>query len=167
MSSRSYRGSGPTPAGREPGRVLWGRVAVAGAALLVAFLLGRASVDEGVEQARFDEAQARIAQLEQENRDLAEGRLAVAAGGIDTPPQAGAPAPAAAQPEDEGGGEDAPAPQGGGQSYTVQEGDTLASIAQRVYGDAAQASRIEQANQVDATDLQVGQTLTLPPAGGE
>lgn len=167
MSSRSSSGNGP-------GRVLWGRVAFTGALLLLAFLLGRWSVDAGVEQARYDEAQRRIAELEQENRDLAAGRVAVAAGGIDTPPAgeeaedtgaapeaAGAAGPTPTPPAEQPPAQDQPP--AGGQQYTVQEGDTLQSIAQRVYGDGTKFPLIEQANNVDSTNLRVGATLTIPP----
>ena len=56
---------------------------------------------------------------------------------------------------------------GEGSQYTVQEGDTLASIAEEHLGSADQWQLIAQANDISNPDqLQVGQTLTIP-AGGE
>lgn len=165
-------------AGRQTGRVLWGRVAVAGVALLVCFLAGRASVERGVSQATFDGAQQRITQLEQENRDLAERQVATAAGGIDTPPvpteptaadpAPSEPAPAASQPPPDPA---APAPSEAvpseaapaAGSYTVLENDTLQIIAERVYGDGALFPLIAEANEVDSTNLRIGDTLVIPP----
>lgn len=164
--------------GRGVGRVLWGRLAVAGVALLVSFWLGRASVERGVSQATFDAAQQRVAQLEQENRDIAERQVATAAGGIDTPPAEPtaadpgvAPSPAAsteatpseAAPSEPGPAATAPA----GTSYTVQENDTLQTIAERVYGDGALFPLIAEANEVDSTNLRIGDTLVIPPAPTE
>ncbi|MFD0859728.1 LysM peptidoglycan-binding domain-containing protein [Roseovarius aquimarinus] len=58
---------------------------------------------------------------------------------------------------------DIPAPSG---AYTVQPGDTLASIAYRSYGRTDMASRITEANRAtfDARPaLMVGQRLIIPP----
>lgn len=50
------------------------------------------------------------------------------------------------------------------QTYTVQAGDTLWSIAQREYHDGQWYTRIAQANNIqDANVIQVAQQLTLPP----
>lgn len=51
-----------------------------------------------------------------------------------------------------------------GRTYTVRQGDTLADIAERVYGDRQKFPLIAQANGVGAQDLQVGQSLKIPPA---
>jgi 5'-nucleotidase len=57
----------------------------------------------------------------------------------------------------------APAATGAGSTYTVQKGDTLWSIAQRIYGDGKKWQSIAQANgNLDPRQLKVGQTLTLP-----
>lgn len=143
-------------------RVLWGRIGVTLCALLLAFMLGRCSVDEGVALADHQAAQARISELEQLARDLEQNQVALAAGGIDTTPAPEATADAEAEPEPEPTPQDVPT--AGGSQYTVQEGDTLESIAERVYGDRTQFSRIQDANGVDSTQLQVGQTLVIPPA---
>jgi nucleoid-associated protein YgaU len=50
-------------------------------------------------------------------------------------------------------------------TYTVQSGDTLAKIAQTVYGDGARWKEIFEANRDQISDpdtIQVGQELTIP-----
>ncbi len=55
----------------------------------------------------------------------------------------------------------------GGDTYEVQSGDTLATIAQQYYGDPAQWRRIYDANKDaigdDPDRLKLGQKLTIPP----
>jgi nucleoid-associated protein YgaU len=54
---------------------------------------------------------------------------------------------------------------GGGQTYTVQSGDTLSKIAKQFYGDSSQYNRIFEANRDKLSDpdkIQVGQSLTIP-----
>jgi len=48
------------------------------------------------------------------------------------------------------------------QIYTVVTGDTLASIAGRLYGDDTKANLLAAANGVSEDDLQVGQMLVVP-----
>jgi len=68
------------------------------------------------------------------------------------------------------GADTVPAAQGGpgsigARSYTVEKGDTLSAIAQRVYGRASYWKRIFEANRdtLDNPDrIHPGQTLTLP-----
>lgn len=53
----------------------------------------------------------------------------------------------------------------GGQTYTVQSGDTLSKISQQFFGDANQYQRIFEANKdkLSSPDkIQVGQVLTIP-----
>lgn len=150
----------PQPGG--PGRVLWGRVAILGAALLIAFLIGRATGggDGGVAQADYDEVVAERDDLEAQVSDL-ESDLAAAL--EPTPP------PTSASPATGGGGgEDAATdPEGeteGGETYTVQSGDTLASIAAEFYGDASLDDYLAEVNGItDPESLAVGQELTIPP----
>ena len=48
-------------------------------------------------------------------------------------------------------------------TYTVQRGDTLSSIARKVYGDQKRYKDIAQANNMsDPNKLHIGQVLTLP-----
>jgi P-type Cu2+ transporter len=55
----------------------------------------------------------------------------------------------------------------GGESYEIQPGDTLATIAQQFYGDPTQWRRIYDANKdaigADPDKLKVGTKLTIPP----
>jgi len=127
-----------------------------GAALM--FLLGRVSAPDGVTPDEHAAAQTRIAELEQDNLNLSEALEAQAAGGIDTQPAA---APADEAPG-EVPGEGEPVP-GDAEVYTVQQGDTLESIAEQQYGDRSRFPLIAEANDVDATNLVPGQQLRIPP----
>lgn len=49
-----------------------------------------------------------------------------------------------------------------GGTYEVQEGDTLAGIAEAVFGDPIAFSQIVEANSLDDTPIQVGQVLAIP-----
>ncbi len=149
------------PQPRGPGRVLWGRVAILGAALLIAFLIGRATGggDAGVPQSAYDEVVAERDDLEAQVADL-ESDLAAA--------QQPSPPPASASPGTAAGGEDeANDPTGeteGGEIYEVQPGDTLASIAAEFYGDASLDDFLAEVNGItDPESLAVGQELTIPP----
>ena len=54
----------------------------------------------------------------------------------------------------------------GGQTYTVQKGDTLYSIARRYYGDGKLWTRIDQANRGkyrSPNTIPVGTVLVIPP----
>lgn len=55
----------------------------------------------------------------------------------------------------------------GGQSYEIQAGDTLATIAQQFYGDPTQWRRIYDANKDaigdDPDKLKLGAKLSIPP----
>lgn len=52
---------------------------------------------------------------------------------------------------------------GNGQSYVVQKGDTLYSIARRFYGSGNNWKTIAELNGItDPSKLRVGQQLTLP-----
>lgn len=145
----------------RPGRVLWGRVAILGAALLIAFLIGRASGGgDGVPQADFDRVADERDDLEAQVSDL-ESDLAAAL--EPTPP----PATASPAAGGGGGGGEATDPEGeteGGQTYTVESGDTLASIAAEFYGDASLDDFLAEANGItDPESLAVGQELVIPP----
>jgi nucleoid-associated protein YgaU len=147
------------PAGPPQGRVLWGRVVVLGVALLLVFLLGRATGgggDTGVPQARFETVSEERDQLEAEVADL-QAELAEARQPDPEPTSspAGSEGEAATDPEGE---------TEGGETYIVQQGDTLASIAAREYGDASLDDFIAEANDItDPESLAVGTRLILPP----
>lgn len=149
----------PQPPGS--GRVLWGRVAILGAALLIAFLIGRATGggEPGVAQSEYDEVVAERDDLEAQVADL-ESDLAAA--------QQPTPPPASASPGTAAGaGDEATDPEGeteGGETYIVQAGDTLASIAADQYGDASLDDFLAEANGItDPESLAVGQELVIPP----
>jgi nucleoid-associated protein YgaU len=59
------------------------------------------------------------------------------------------------------------AAEAGGETYEVQAGDTLATIAQQFYGDPSQWRRIYDANKdaigADPDKLKLGMKLTIPP----
>ena len=59
-----------------------------------------------------------------------------------------------------------PSPATEGTTYTVQSGDSLSSIAERLYGNGAEWRRIYEANRdrlVTPEALQVGMILRVPP----
>jgi len=75
-------------------------------------------------------------------------------------PGLAASTPTAAATEASAGG-------GGGDTYEIQAGDTLATIAQQFYGDPTQWRRIYDANKdaigADPDKLKLGTKLTIPP----
>lgn len=161
---------------REPQdvQILWGRVAVLGGALLLAFLFGTwvAGGDEGVDEQEHLEIVEERDQLARENEQLQEQIDDLSQG---EPPQN---RPTAGDDEDDdsddsgsssGDGDSSSSDSGEGQSqvYVVRRGDTLSEVAQRFYGSSGQKARerIAEANDIepDAT-LTVGQELTIPPA---
>lgn len=74
-------------------------------------------------------------------------------------PEAAPAAPVAAEAAAPAPVEEAPAQQ----TWTVDPGDTLWGIAEKVYGDGNQYQRIASANGIDNPDLiSVGQTLVIP-----
>jgi nucleoid-associated protein YgaU len=79
----------------------------------------------------------------------------------DSKPAAPAPAPPSPSPSP------SPSPAAEGDSYTVAEGDTLATIAEKFYGDPALWRRIYDANRGTIGDnpdnVRVGTSLRIPP----
>jgi nucleoid-associated protein YgaU len=154
------------------GRILWGRVAVFGAALLLALLLGRCTAGGGgVSEARFSEVAASnseaqaaleantatIAQLTQQVNDLR--NAATSTGGT------GTTTPGTGSTEGAGTATTAPTTDAqGNQVYEVQPGDTLSTIAETVYGNPAAFGVIASANNISGSQpLQVGDQLIIPP----
>jgi nucleoid-associated protein YgaU len=140
-----------------PGRILWGRVVVLGLALLLAFLLGRATRGGGgVSEADFEEVRAERNELRADVEDL-EARLQQAQ-------QDPTPPPASASPGTDEGATDPENETEGGTTYIVESGDTLQSIAIEVYGDASLDDFLAEANNItDPESLSVGQELIIPP----
>lgn len=164
--------------------VLWGRVVVLGVVLLLVFLLGRAT---GGSNGEVDELRAQISSQETEIDQLeAENRaLAAAATTTDPPPTEGQNG-AGTAPGDTTGGTTTPGDTTGGtttpgttatptpsptaspdtsqpQEYTVAAGDTLGRISSRFYGSTAFVTCIQQANEMETSNIRSGQTLTIPP----
>ncbi|MDQ3982568.1 MAG: LysM peptidoglycan-binding domain-containing protein [Actinomycetota bacterium] len=143
----------------RPGRILWGRVVVLGLALLLAFLLGRATRGAG------GASEADLAALRTERNELRED-LEVAEARLQQAQQEPTPPPASASPgtETDEGATDPENETEGGTIYVVESGDTLQSIAIDVYGDASLDDFLAEANDItDPESLAVGQELVIPP----
>jgi nucleoid-associated protein YgaU len=153
-------------------QILWGRVVVLLFALALAFWLGTTFGGDASTRSRLADQRAEITRLESEIAALEEQVAAVDAGG--SPPEDAA---AASEPSggdgDEGGDADQdsddtetePAEDtgGDGNEYVIQSGDSLASIAQEVYGDPTLWRQIAQANDLsEPYALTVGDTLDIP-----
>lgn len=133
--------------------VLWGRVIILIAVLLLTFWIGRITAGGGDED-RVAELQAELTDAREQNEQLASdlqaAREEAEAAATETPD------PTATETTD-------PVDETEGATYTVQRGDTLRLIAQRLCGDPEIADQIEELNGItDATQLSVGETLTLP-----
>jgi nucleoid-associated protein YgaU len=149
--------------GHYESRVLWGRVGVYAASLILAFALGSCVGGRGsVPESEVVELRRQNAALAEENVELQDELAAVSA-------QGGAPedAPRISSPEDDATepveGATEGATEGGNRTYTVQAGDTLTAIAQRMYGDSTKFNLIAEANDLEG-QLVVGQELVIPPA---
>jgi nucleoid-associated protein YgaU len=150
----------PEDHGRNLPNIMWGRVAVLGAVVLLAFFFGRmTSGGGGVSQERYDaarselrETRAEISTLQTQVEDL-EGELAA-----DSPEE---------DPEGQGDADqeqEQEAPPADSEVYVVQAGDTLTTIAEDFYKDASLADFIAEANSItDASQLSVGAEIIIPP----
>lgn len=138
------------------GRVLWGRFAFWGLALLLSFVVGRCSAPDPSAEKLADalEESRRLAEINQEMTNELE---ALTEGGASADEDT-------AEPADDGeDGEDTAETDEGAQVYTVQPRDTLRGIAQRFYGDPEKHELISEANGIDGDNmLQVGQELKIP-----
>lgn len=146
------------------GRVLWGRVAIFGVALLFTFVLGRACAS-GVPAEDLEEANRQVQEYVEENEQLRQELEALSGGAAPTDPAAGEDGEGTV---DDGAAEepatDDTAAAEGTQTYTVQANDNLRSIAQEFYGDGNRHDLISEANGIDSDNvLQVGQELEIPP----
>jgi nucleoid-associated protein YgaU len=170
-------------------QILWGRVIVLLLALALAFWLGTTFGGDASAQGRIEDQQAEIARLESQVAALEAEAAAVDAGGgaeddESSDPSASEPRRADDERDDDseddedrgGGGEAEPGDEESDSTpansesdvteYVVQSGDSLAAIAQEVYGDPTLWREIAR-----ATDLQepyaltVGDTLEIPAQG--
>ncbi|HVM14525.1 MAG TPA: LysM domain-containing protein [Egibacteraceae bacterium] len=148
----------------EPGgRVLWGRVAFFGVALLLAFLLGRGCA-AGVPQAEYEASQDRLEEVAQEKRQLEQELQALTNGARVPEGEDEADGADAEDGEEAAPTSDTTATEDGVRIYTVQPRDNLRSIAERFYGDGDKHDLISEANGIDSDNvLQVGQELEIPP----
>ncbi|MGH2813109.1 MAG: LysM peptidoglycan-binding domain-containing protein, partial [Actinomycetota bacterium] len=134
---------------RRGPKILWGRVAALGLALVLAFLLGRVT-------AGGDDDSERVADLRTELRstqaELEQARDELAA--VENEPT-GTPATPDETPAE---GEGAAA-----QTYEVQPGDTLRDIAERFYQDVTFDDCIAEANGItDPLAIRPGDELEIP-----
>ena len=142
------------PAADDSPRILWGRVAVLGAMLLLAFLLGRATKSAGVPDSELSAARQQVQELRAENQALEEELASVPA--VTEDPEAGTDAEV-----DVGTGD--PETSSEGKTYIVEEGDSLTTIAEKFYGDPSLDDFLAEVNGItDPTQLAVGQELTIP-----
>jgi nucleoid-associated protein YgaU len=143
---------------RHAPKVLWGRVAILGAALLVVFLIGRATGgDSGVPKEQLAAARAEISDLQAQVTDLEDQLAAV--------PEATPTVPADTTTTD-GNTTDTTTVEG--ETYTVKSGDTLRGIAQTFCGDAQFDDVIMEANDItDPTQLSVGAEIVIPADCGK
>jgi nucleoid-associated protein YgaU len=152
----------PEDHSRNMPNIIWGRVAVLGAVVLLAFLIGRMTAggggvpEERLTSARSDlrDARAQVTDLQGQVEGL-EKDLA-AAQNPDTTEDPNA------DDDTEGGGEGEDTPTG--EEYVIKAGDTLNTIAIEFYGDAEHADYIAVVNDiVDESAINAGDTITIPP----
>jgi nucleoid-associated protein YgaU len=155
------------PRSRKGGQmpnVLWGRIAILGALILFAFLLGRVTKSSGVPASELEAANDEVAALQD---DLASAEEQIAALQTQVDDLQNAEAPLDTGTDDGTAGTEDPSATGdaNAQTYTVESGDTLTTIAEEFYGDASLDDFIAEANDIeDPTQISVGQELTIPEA---
>ena len=148
----------------RPMNILWGRVAILGAIVLLAFLLGRmTSGSGGVDASQLAAANERVAELEQENGALTTASAAKDDQIADLQSQVAALETAGTTAETDNTAAPGEGDQITGTKYTVESGDTLQSIAEEFYGDASLDDYLAEVNNItDPTALGVGQELIIP-----
>lgn len=138
-------------------RILWGRVAVLGGMLVLAFLLGRATKGGGIPAEQLTEARQEIQTLEKENAAL-EDELASAPDVTDTDTGTETEDSPTEGTETEDTGTSVE-----GKTYVVEEGDSLTTIAVKFYDDPSLDNYLAEVNGItDPTQLAVGQELLIP-----
>lgn len=141
-------------------RILWGRLAFFALALILAFTVGRCTKSSGVAESTFKAEQQKVVDLQSQNEVLQAQVDAAAAQGNNNDGGNGGGNKGGNKEASEEATEQAV---GDGQTYTVQSGDTLTTIAEKFYGDATAFDLIVDANNLDsATGLRVGQELVIP-----
>lgn len=151
------------PAYRGGPHILWGRVIVLAIVLLAAFLVGRATGGSGVTQedlsalrAERNDSQAQVENLNEEVR-----RLEAQNGALqDRVAELEAEEPTT----DPTGEEDETTEEPAGETYVLQDGDTLLELANEFYGDPSLADYIAEANDIaDPSLISAGTEITIPP----
>ena len=131
-------------------KVLWGRIVIVGIVLILAYLLGRSTAPEGILESRLEQTRAESAQLEEQNQSLADQVEELEATQASPSPTTTTAA---------GGTDEAAA----AETYTVQRGDTLTSIAQDVCEDPSLDNAIGELNDIsDPEQLPVGSDIMIP-----
>lgn len=150
-------------------QILWGRVLVLLLALALAFWLGTTFAGDGGAQRELADQRDEIARLEAQIATMEAEMAAVDAGGgaaEDAPSEgsrSGDDASEVAADETAQRDDATQAPREEGRRYVIQSGDSLASIAQEVYGDPTRWREIARANDLNEPyALTVGESLRIP-----
>lgn len=171
QESAIYEPEQPSFGDERPPNVLWGRVIVLGVALLLVFLLGRAT--GGASDSEVEALQERVESLQAQNSQLEAAARSRATAPPPPPPAADdgeeAPDTAASPAASDAEASPSPSPEAGGSSqtlpaeYTVQSGENFSTISRDFYGSASFARCIMQANEYEtATSLKAGDEITIP-----
>jgi hypothetical protein len=148
---------GEEPASKGP-NVVWGRVAILGVGLLLAFFVGRASAPDGIPEERVQRLNDQLTRAEDENETLQAQVEALQ----EIQPEA-SPEPSATLPAVDDEGDAAADENFEGKTYVVQSGDNLRNIAQRFCGDPLEADYIAEFNGLaDASLISPGTELNIP-----
>jgi nucleoid-associated protein YgaU len=131
-------------------KVLWGRIVILAIVLILVYLLGRSTAPEGISEGTLEQARAESAQLEEENQALTDQVEELEAAQE-------SPGPTTTT---EAGGTDETAE---AETYRVQRGDTLTSIAQDVCEDPSLDNAIGELNDISEPEqLPVGSDIMIP-----
>lgn len=160
-------------------QILWGRVLVLLLALALAFWLGTTFGGDGAAQQELTAQRNEIARLEAQIATM-EAEIAAVDADSDVPSEdVGGDAASetavdadttaqrddASDPPSENGQQRRGDAQERDQRYVIQSGDSLASIAQEVYGDPTRWREIARANNLEEPyALTVGASLRIPDA---
>ena len=155
------------PARRDAPKVLWGRIVILAAGIVLAFLIGRMTAGGGIPasdlaraERQAEDARAEAAAAEQRAEDL-QAQLDAAQQNADTGTDAGTDTGT-----DTGTDEDADttAPEGDVETHVVAPGETLTTISEEYYDDTGYADYIAEYNGIaDPSLVSAGTELQIPP----
>lgn len=141
-------------------RILWGRLAFFLLAIVLAFAVGRCTKASGIDEDLYQAEKDKVQELASNNAVLQQQLDAATAEQSNNGGNDGGKGGASESPSEAASDE----PIADGQTYTVQPGDTLTTIAQKFYGDPTKFDLIVDANNLsEDTPLRVGQELVIPP----